>query len=348
MAAIYKRGAVWWGRIQRNGREYRESLKTPSRAVAQKRLQEWIERLDAANWGDTPARTYDEAMLHFLTGHVPTLRTGSQRRYHTSARMLTPHFEGLLLHQIGHGKLSEFEAYRRREGASGPTIRRDLACLSSMFEIVLADWEIDMPNPVTGYLKKRAKRGLREAPPRTRYLSHEEEEALLAAAGEYLRPMIAFAIDSGLRLEEQLSLTREQINLTRGEVTVLAEKSKTGRARTVPLLPRAAQISAQLPISIRVPHYVFHKADGSRYGKLTRGLAGAAKRAGLKDIRWHDLRRTCGCRLLQDHGLSIERVSKWLGHQSIAQTQRAYAFLEVDDLHRAVRAGTKAGTGRAD
>lgn len=47
-------------------------------------------------------------------------------------------------------------------------------------------------------------------------------------------------------------------------------------------------------------------------------------------------RRTCGCRLLQDHRLPMEQVSQWLGHASLAQTQRAYAFLKVDNLHRSV------------
>ncbi|MBX9590326.1 MAG: hypothetical protein K2X43_13545 [Hyphomonadaceae bacterium] len=66
---------------------------------------------------------------------------------------------------------------------------------------------------------------------------------------------------------------------------------------------------------------------------------------------WHDVRRTCGCRLLQGvvidgvmRKLSMERVSKWLGHSSITVTERHYAFLTVDDLHEAVR--QPHGTGR--
>jgi len=59
----------------------------------------------------------------------------------------------------------------------------------------------------------------------------------------------------------------------------------------------------------------------------------------IPDIIWHDLRRTCGCRLLQDHGLSMEQVSKWLGHASVQQTEKVYAFLEVKHLHRAVGTG---------
>jgi len=57
----------------------------------------------------------------------------------------------------------------------------------------------------------------------------------------------------------------------------------------------------------------------------------------IPNLRWHDLRRTCGCRLLQDLKLSMEEVSKWLGHASIEQTEKAYAFLEVEHLREAVQ-----------
>lgn len=81
---------------------------------------------------------------------------------------------------------------------------------------------------------------------------------------------------------------------------------------------------------------------------MTKGLKGAARRAGIHDLRWHDLRRTCGCRLLQDRGLSTEQVRDWLGHSSVMTTEKAYAFLTIDDLHRAVGTGTKRHSGRSN
>jgi hypothetical protein len=48
---------------------------------------------------------------------------------------------------------------------------------------------------------------------------------------------------------------------------------------------------------------------------------------------------TCGCRLLQDYQVSMEIVSKWLGHTTITVTERSYAFLRTEDLHRAVERG---------
>ncbi len=65
-------------------------------------------------------------------------------------------------------------------------------------------------------------------------------------------------------------------------------------------------------------------------------LGKACKRAGLPRIAWHDLRRTCGSRLLQDRGLTMDEVAKWLGHSSVRVTERHYAFLRVEHLHRAL------------
>ncbi len=69
MATTYKRGSLYWGRVQRKGRDLREPLKTTSKSVAKRRLAEWIERLEAVGWGDKPRRLYDDAMRTFLMEH---------------------------------------------------------------------------------------------------------------------------------------------------------------------------------------------------------------------------------------------------------------------------------------
>jgi integrase len=88
---------------------------------------------------------------------------------------------------------------------------------------------------------------------------------------------------------------------------------------------------------------LFWHRDGARFRHLDRGFKTAARLAGIRDVRWHDLRRTHGCRLLQDHGWSMEMVQAQLGHSSVVQTQKAYAFLEVEQ--RLARAGIRADAG---
>jgi integrase len=76
--------------------------------------------------------------------------------------------------------------------------------------------------------------------------------------------------------------------------------------------------------------------DGRRFWHLDKAFRGACRRARVADVRWHDLRRTCGCRLLQDRGFSMEQVRTWLGHSDLKTTQRSYAFLDVSHLVRAI------------
>lgn len=334
----YKRGKVWWVRFQADGEEVRRSARTTSRAVARDYERQLREEFGRVKRGGRPRISYRQAMERFVLEHLPTLKPETARRYRTSAKALHEHFEALDLDDIRQKTLSDYVIKRKRHGVSRDGIRNDLACLSSMFSCCIS-WEWAEENPVQAFRK----RSLGAPVSRTRYLSHDEEKALVEAAGKYLRPMILFAIDTGLRLEEQLSLTWDQVNLKRSEIFI--PKTKTDNPRTVPLLERSAHILAQQPHHIASP-YVFTKKDGSRYGKLTRGLAGAAGRAKVENLRWHDLRRTCGCRLLQDYGMDIHKVSKWLGHRSVTVTERAYAFLRAEDLHRAVR--TKVGTEHGD
>lgn len=327
MAGLYQRGSTWWARAQRQGIEHRRSLKTHDKREAEKRLRQWLADLDAIAWGSKPRRTFDEAALKFINEHLPTLKRSSAIRYGVSLKWLSDHFEGKSLDQIGTAALSEFETARRSAGASAPTVRRDFACLSSLLTSC-EDWEWidDGKNPVPSYLRRRRKRGLKEAPARRRYLTGEEETALLADSSPTVALAIALAIDTGLRREELFSLTWSQVDLKRG-IIVTTRDTKSGKVRTVPVAQRSAQAIAVLPRHIKSP-YVLWQGAGTRYVQMNKGFKAACRRAGLEDVRWHDLRRTAGCRWLQRDRRSMEEVCAMLGHSSVQVTETCYAFLD--------------------
>lgn len=364
MADIYLRGKTWWARVQKNGQDIRESLGTRSESVARQRLTVWLADLEAQAWGGKPRLTLNAVIAAFITDHGPSLRPSTLRRYGVSINWLNEHFKGFLLLDVKAKDLKDFETVRRTAGASAPTVRRDLACLSTIFGFAIENEWADI-NPVIPFLKQRAKRGLREAPPRTRYLNRAEEVRLLGSAVPYVREAVLFAIYTGLRQEEQFSLTWAQIDLTRKQLTVSAETAKGKRERTVILLQPALDVLTRMPRHLTSP-YVFHhgaattkrgprraaaiarpeRNDGERFNHLDRGLRNAAARGKVRALRWHDLRRTHGCRLLQEEKWSLEMVRDQLGHRSVVQTERAYAFLEVEARRTAAHgAGTNPGTG---
>ena len=107
-------------------------------------------------------------------------------------------------------------------------------------------------------------------------------------------------------------------------------KTKTGR-RVVPL---AAPVLDLLSRSLRINGnpYVFAGSRGAAVGyKLTRRVfAEACERAGLADVRLHDLRRTVATNLAAS-GLGDFAIRDMLGHASTVMANR-YVRLAGDAL----------------
>lgn len=337
---LRKRGGVWWYRIVKDGRPFEGSLQTGDVGVAKERLEGIRRELTATRYGEKPRRTFDEAARRFAKEHFPTLKPKSRKRYSVSLRAFADHLHGVYLDEVGSARLGDFERARLAEGVTPTTVRRDLACLSSLYSRA-EEWEWVTTNPVKPYKRGRAKAGLKEGLARTRYFSVGEEETVGQVCAPKAWDAIAFAIDTGLRKEEQFSLLLTDLDLDAREVTVRAEVAKTGIERKVPLLDRAFAIAIKLSADRvgRVPLFVTGK--GERYSPnsptMYEALQRACRRAGVARCSWHDLRRTAGCRLLQEHGLSIQEVSAWLGHGDVRITQQRYAFLKIDQLHRALK-----------
>nr|WP_280137556.1 site-specific integrase [Methylobacterium sp. Leaf125] len=77
--------------------------------------------------------------------------------------------------------------------------------------------------------------------------------------------------------------------------------------------------------------YLFCKADGSRIGDPKKAFAGACRRAGIAEFRFHDLRHTFASWWVQNGG-DLYRLSRILGHATLQMTTR-YSHLRTDDLH---------------
>lgn len=340
MSAMFRRGKTYWGRARRHNREFRRSLKTTDRATAERRFRGWLDQLDKLAWGEKLDRTYAEAEEKFIREHLTTLKPRSARRYGDSLKHLSEHFGATTLAQIASAELSSFETKRRGDGVTSSTIRRDFACLSSLMTSC-EEWEWIDSNPVPVYLRRRARRGLREGAPRTRYLSEREEAALLSAASPAVRDAMTLAIDTGLRREELFSLQWWQVDIERGLITTTS-KTKNGRPRKVPLPERSRGVLAALQRYEDAPYVLVNPDTRNRYVQQNKGFKAAIRRADIADLQFHDLRRTAGCRWLQA-GRSMQEVSTMLGHSSVQVTEQRYAFLESERVAADI-ARTKTGT----
>ena len=175
---------------------------------------------------------------------------------------------------------------------------------------------------------------------RYRYLLPEEEPVLLSHCTsekkrEHLRDMIVFALGTGLRKSEQLSLRRDQIDFARNVVT--ATRTKSRRNREVPFSPDVRAVLQRLCRGKRPDDFIFTNArTGTRLKDPKRGFAGACRDAGIEGLVWHDLRATFATRL-GEAGYNAYTIAALLGHSDI-ETSRKYVRVTDRTTRAAVEA----------
>ena len=343
MASLYQRNGskIWWVRFQLHGRRVQRSSRTTKKAQALRYLGECMEAEKQRQEQGYQKVRFEVLCQEFCQLHLPLLRARTQSNYLGHIQVLKVHFADRYIDSVRKIHIAEFVAYHKRAGLKTPTIRRYLSTLSSLFSFAeRSGWLAQNP------LLRFDKRSLPEAQPRTRFLSPEEYGRLLKASPPHLRPIIEMAVATGMRREELLSLRWDQVNIERREVRLSVTKSK--RPRVVSLSDRAVAIFVATASTDQSTLYVFTNPESrTRYTNISRGFRSACRRAGLEDMRFHDLRHTFGSWAVQS-GADLYRISRILGHSTLQMTSR-YAHLATEHLHEVVnKVATPMATEHSD
>lgn len=134
-----------------------------------------------------------------------------------------------------------------------------------------------------------------------------------------------FALSSAGRREECLQMTWAEVSMERATWTIPASRSKNGKSRIVPLNEVALQV-LRSRMENRRSEYVFPGRDSGPLNNPTKAFKRVLARAGIVDLKIHDLRRSAATILINNGG-SISQAQKLLGHSSSTLTATRYAFL---------------------
>jgi len=359
MSRVFKRNDQWWIDFKdAQGVRHRKKV-GPSKRVAQEVLDGIlgsVARRQHLGIIEESSIGFAEFADEWMRRVEPKLRPRSRERWFGIVEQhLKPAFPGSL-RAITQADAQTYVSRRLKAGGGTATINREMTVLKHMMRRAVA-WEYRSRNPFLdsqGNLVEGLK-PLKEPPGRTRYLTIEEIDRLLAACSEakaffidpqgnrrecrspYLQPFVIVALNTGMRRNEILSLTRSAIDWENRMVTV--GDTKNGEAKHVYLNDAAIEVLRSLPARL----------DGRLFpltpNQVTMLLGRAIKRAGLENFRPHDCRHTFASYQAMA-GVQGRGLQALLGHKGARMTMR-YSHLS-DQYLRAALDGVVLGSGKTE
>lgn len=196
----------WQVQVRHRGmRPVAKSFKTKTEAVRWARLLELeFDRGVFVDRSEAERATIAELIDRYLMEVTPKKK--SARREVLRLNRLKRHFGTFSPAALRSSHIAEYRDARLSAGLAGATVVKELNSLSHLLDVAAKDWGIALPaNPVKMVRRPQVARG------RDRRLLPGEESKLLAACGQsrarMLAPVVRFAIETGMRMGEMLSLT---------------------------------------------------------------------------------------------------------------------------------------------
>lgn len=270
---------------------------------------------------------YEEYYIPYIKMHIKSYETNiSVFKNH-----ILPKFRNSAMNDITKKDIMQLHTNMVQKKKLAPaTANKVLIFISHAFNVAMQleikGIEVNPASKIKPYLLNNA---------RERYLTKDEATRLIDAINQteqniHLKYIIPMLILTGARRGEVLKAKHEDFNLNQLCWTI--PTSKSGKKRVLPITPQLLELYKSIPKD-DTP-YLFASAKSKKpYVTIYVSWNSARTRAGLKDLRMHDLRHSFASALVNS-GRSLYEVQTLLGHSTSKMTQR-YAHLSNENLMKA-------------
>jgi integrase len=326
MASIQKRGAVYRVRITRKGYATLSNTFT-NRQDALRWARNTETQIDAGQIkpiGASGIRTMESTTFGMACEHYERTHTRHKQNRRSEAlilKALTIRLGGRPINKIGQLDIAQLRDELLHKGRSGTTVAHYLNAVSKVFQMLKAEWGLDIANPVTGI--KRPKPN----PPRIVRLNRKAIDTLLqsceAASEPLLSPIVKVALETGMRRGEILSLQWNDVDYKRRRIYV--NRSKNGLARCVPASRQVLEVFEGIPKTNG--SFIFPVGPESMRKHYERAVCRAkaqwscGEENPFTNLTFHDLRHQALSQL-SDRGLNVIELSEISGHKTLSMLKR--------------------------
>jgi integrase len=285
---------------------------------------------------DRQAPTMQDLCSRYIEDYLPRKR--SQRDdLREIQKVILPRWKMVKVADISFTDIDRL--HRERSKAAPIQANRTVALLSKMFNLAEKwEWRPQNSNPCKGIEKNQEEK-------RDRFLNGDEILRLSQALDELSNlqsaNIIRLCMLTGARRGEVLSAEWSHINLEESIWDKPSSHTKQKRRHRTPLSAPARQLlqailqqAPKLEDGAPVSEYVFPgKSAADHQTEVKRSWEMVRQKAGLPDVRLHDLRHTFASIVVSSGG-SLAIIGALLGHTQ-TQTTARYAHLFDDPLREA-------------
>lgn len=335
MPGLILREGIWHIDKRVRGRRLCESTGQGDFQAAQEYLTRRLEEARQASvFGVRPNRSFRQAATKYLeeSGHKRSIADDALH-----LRQLDPYIGSLPLSSIHMGTLRPFIEARRKAGRKAKTVNLALGVVRHILNLAAAEW-LDEHN-LTWLASVPKIKLLKVEDAKDPYpLSWDEQSRLFRELPAHLASMALFKVNTGCRDQEVCGLRWDWEvavpELGTSVFLIPGERVKNGEERLV-VLNRVARAILE-SVRGQDAQYVFvaYRRKSKKFGPMetmnNTAWQSARKRAGLPQVRVHDLKHTFG-RRLRAAGVSFEDRQDLLGHRSGRITTH-YSAAELTNL----------------
>lgn len=309
---VFLRNKTYWMGFSANGRQVRESTGTANKRLAEQIYCKQVVLVAEGRYLDVKKSAkirFADFSKEYMERHSKVEKKSWMTDIHF-LKHLNPFFGGEYIFAITQRRVEEYLA-ERRKSVCGATVNRELTVLKSMFSKAI-EWGYLNENPCAKLKKSKEVQ-------RKRFLTDEEIKRLYAHCSSKVLDVCAVLIHTGMRKGELRHLKWSDLDFDRNEI--LLTDTKNGEDRSIEMNSVVKEVLLRARIRKEDSVWVFPGEDGSRPYDFRTAFETARRKAGLSDVRMHDLRHTFASHLIMS-GANIATVAELLGHKDIKMTMR--------------------------
>lgn len=322
----------YYALLKRADKQFRRSLKTKDRKLAERRLTELRDKVGGLTTTDDARVLFEDLAQRWLELSRPLLKPKSFIRKETCVKGITPFFAGSLARNI---TPAQCERWMTERGAklSASSFVQELTAMKGIFEYAM-ERGIMLNNPARGIKRRKLVQQPISIPSREQFKKLVEAiresdgrplSKILAKPGADLVELLAY---SGCRLAEATSIKWADVDFEKNAVKITGGNvgTKNHEHRMVPMTQALRALLERLRDEQKPqPAEFISQIDSAKKCLLT-----ACRRLEYPNFTHHDFRHFFATTCIEA-GVDIPTVSRWLGHKDGgALAMRVYGHLRQE------------------